>query len=180
MIPGLPSNWRSFAVFAFDMAAVALAWLGAFLLRFNGDIPAGYSNLIWGGLLILLPAQALIFRFSGLYRGIWVFASMPDLLRILRAALISIFAIAVGVVLLAPVPALPRIVFVAYPLLLILVMGGGRAVYRVFKEHREYGALRGVGKPVIVLGAGRDAANLVEELGRSPEWNPVALLDDDP
>ncbi|AUN96471.1 polysaccharide biosynthesis protein [Pseudazoarcus pumilus] len=176
----LRSNWRSLAVFVFDMIAVTAAWGGAFLLRFNGDIPSEYLSLLWTGLLVLLPAQALIFRGAGLYRGIWVFASMPDLLRILRAAAISIFAIAVGVVLLAPQPPLPRIVFVAYPLLLILIMGGGRAIYRVFKEHREFGALRGVGKPVIVLGAGREAANLVEELGRSAEWNAVAMLDDDP
>src|SRR5690606_25838188 len=135
----------------------AAAWCGAFLLRFNGDVPPEFLTLMWSGLLVLIPAQALIFRGAGLYRGIWVFASMPDLLRILRAAAISIFALAVGVVLLAPQPPLPRIVFVAYPLLLILIMGGGRTIYRVFKEHREFGALRGVGKPVIVLGAGREA-----------------------
>src|SRR5690554_2230298 len=119
----LRSNWRSLADFVFDMVDVTVAWSGAFLLRFNGEIPPEYLTLVWTGLLVLLPAQALIFRGAVLYRGIWVFASMPDLLRILRAAAISIFAIAVGVLLLAPYAALPRIVFVAYPLLLILIMG---------------------------------------------------------
>ena len=175
----LPSNWRSLAVFGFDLLAVLLAWGGAFLFRFNGSVPSDYAPLLWWGILLLLPVQAMIFRVSGLYRGIWVFASLPDLLRILRATALGAIAVAVGAVLLMPTPALPRLVWLTYPLLLLLLMGGGRAAYRVFKEHREFGALRGVGKPVIVLGAGREAANLVEELGRSPEWNVVGMLDND-
>lgn len=175
----LPSNWRSLAVFAFDLLAVLLAWSGAFLFRFNGDIPPEYLHLFMVGLVLLLPAQAVIFRLSGLYRGIWVFASLPDLLRIVRATVLSAVALAVGALLLQPTPTMPRLVWMTYPLMLLIIMGGGRAAYRVFKEHREFGALRGVGKPVIVLGAGRDAANLVEELARSPEWNVVGLLDND-
>lgn len=179
MIIRLPANWRSLAVIAFDLAAVAVAWFSAFLFRFNGQIPVEYLALAWGGIAILLPVQALIFRVSGLYRGIWVFASLPDLLRIVRAVVLSTVAVAVGAVLLSPEPALPRMVWLAYPLLLITIMGGGRAAYRVYREHREFGALRGVGRPVIVLGAGREAVNLVEELARSPDWNVVGLLDDD-
>ena len=175
----LPANWRSLAVFGFDLGAVVLAWYLAFLIRFNADLPVEYQSLVSLGLLLLLPVEALIFRASGLYRGIWIFASLPDLLRILRAAAFSAIAIAVGTLLLAPEPQLPRMVWLTYPLILLLIMGGGRAAYRVFKEHREFGALRGVGKPVIVIGAGRDAANLVEELARSPEWNVVGMLDDD-
>lgn len=175
----LPANWRSIAVFGFDLVAVTLAWTGAFVLRFNGWVPSDYLTLFGFGLLLLLPVQALIFRASGLYRGIWVFASLPDLLRILRATAIGAVAVAIGAVLLMPHPPLPRLVWLMYPLLLLMIMGGGRAAYRVFKEYNEFGALRGVGKPVIVLGAGREAANLVEELGRSAEWNVVAMLDND-
>lgn len=175
----LPSNWRSLAVFGFDLLMVAVAWIGAFLLRFNGNIPPVYIDEMIVGLFILLPVEGLIFWMSGLYRGIWVFASLPDLMRILKAVVISTVAMAVGAVMLAPVPSLPRIVWLIYPLFLLLLMGGGRSVYRVLKEHHEFGALRGVGKPVIVLGAGREAANLVGDLTRSPEWNVVGLLDDD-
>ena len=179
MISALPSNWRSLAVFGFDLAAVLLAWCLAFLIRFNGSVPVEYQAVLFGGMALLLPVEALIFRASGLYRGIWVFASLPDLLRILRAAALSAVAIAVGALLLVPEPALPRMVWLTYPMLLLVIMGGGRAAYRVFKEQREFGAVRGLGKPVIVIGAGREAANLVEELARSPEWNVVGILDDD-
>ena len=175
-----PHRWRCFTVFVFDLLAVLGAWAGAFLLRFNGEIPAEYHALFGWGLVLLLPVEALIFRASGLYRGIWAFASLPDLLRILRAIGGSVLVIALGALLFLPQPPLPRMVWLAYPLLLLLVMGGGRAAYRVLKEQHEFGALRGVGKPVIVLGAGRAAASLLDELARSPEWHVVGLLDDDP
>lgn len=176
----LPANWRSLAVFAFDLLAVALAWVGGFVLRLNGDLDAEYLRLMGQGLLVLLPVQAVIFRAAGLYRGIWVFASLPDLLRLARAVGYSVLAVAVGAVLFYPSPLVPRSMLLLYPVLLAVIMGGGRVAYRVFKEHREFGALRAVGKPVLVLGVGREAANLVQELTRSREWNVVGILDDDP
>lgn len=180
MISRLPANWRSLAVFGFDLAAVVIAWCSAFTLRFGLDGVQEYRAVIGYGLLLLLPAEAVVFRASGLYRGIWVFASLPDLLRIARAVGLSTVLIALGALLLAPAPSLPRSLLMVYPLVLMFLMGGGRAAYRVLKEHTEFGALRAIGKPVIVLGAGREAANLVQELARSPDWLVVGLLDDDP
>ncbi len=177
---GIPANWRLFAVFAFDLSAVVVAWNVAFLLRFNFSIPNDYLSMLFGGLALLLPAHAVIFRLAGLYRGIWIFASLPDLLRIAKAILASALLLGVGALLLSPVPALPRSVLLLYPLFLGVWMGGGRAIYRVFKEQREFGALRAVGRPVLVLGVGREAANLVKELALSHEWHVVGLLDDDP
>ena len=72
-------------VFLFDLSALVFAWAGGFLLRFNFDVPANFLLPLWWGLAILLPAHALACRFAGLYRGIWLFASLPDLKRVLRA-----------------------------------------------------------------------------------------------
>ncbi|AVZ80813.1 polysaccharide biosynthesis protein [Zoogloeaceae bacteirum Par-f-2] len=176
----LPANWRSLAVFAFDLLAVVLAWVGGFLLRLNGELDAEYLRLMGLGLVALLPVQAVIFRAAGLYRGIWIFASLPDLMRLARAVGYSVLAVAVGAVMFYPSPLVPRSMLLLYPLLLAVIMGGGRVAYRVLKEHREFGALRAVGKPVLVLGVGREAANLVRELIRSREWHVVGILDDDP
>ncbi|MBC9070373.1 polysaccharide biosynthesis protein [Thauera sp. CAU 1555] len=176
----LPANWRSMAVFAFDLLAVVLAWVGGFLLRMDFQVSADYLQLMGQGLLLLLPVQGVIFRASGLYRGIWAFASLPDLLRILRAVGFSVLAVALGAVLFYPSPLVPRSMLLLYPLLLAGIMAGGRVAYRIFKEHRDFGALRAVGKPVLVLGVGREAANLVQELTRSREWYVVGILDDDP
>ncbi len=81
---------------------------------------------------------------------------------------------------LQPSPVIPRSVLLVSPLLLFLLMGGSRALYRTVKEFYRYGGLVAQGKPVIVLGAGHAGASLARELSRSQEWRLVGLLDDDP
>ncbi len=65
------------------------------------------------------------------------------------------------------------------PLLLIFMMGGARAAYRVWREKQRFGDLIALGKPVLILGAGRAGASLVRELQSSSEWRVAGLLDDD-
>jgi hypothetical protein len=80
---------RAFAVFLADICAVAAAWVVAFLLRFNFELPDEFmpGNLL--AMAIGVPVSALCFRVFGLYRGIWVFASLPDLMRIARAVALT-------------------------------------------------------------------------------------------
>ena len=174
----LQRKWRSVAVFLSDLVAVAAAWIAAFALCFDFSPPADYWPLILTSLLALIPAEAAVFRLSGLYLGIWFFSSLPDLRRIMKAIGISALVVAAAMPLI-PAPGLPRAVVVLYPALLGLLMGGGRAAYRMWKEHLLYGALGTQGKPVLILGAGRSGAGLVQELARSREWRVVGFLDDD-
>ncbi len=172
-------SFRSTLVFLFDLLAVLIAWLGGFLIRFNFEWPYGYEQPMLRGLAVLLVVHALACRWAGLYRGMWVFASLPDLKRVLRAVSTSALALVALVALDRDTPAIPRSMMVLYPLLLLLTMGGGRAAWRMWKEHRLYGGLMAQGKPVIVVGAGTGGAMLVRELERSPDWRVVALVDDD-
>ncbi|MCX9158366.1 polysaccharide biosynthesis protein [Niveibacterium sp. 24ML] len=176
----LIAHWRQSAVFIADLLAVVGAWYGAYLLRFNGDIPKEFAATGIAGCLVALPIHAIVARAVGLYRGIWVFASLPDLTRILRAIFVSVLLTVVCNVFAGWSPVVPRTVFILYPILLLLWMGGSRAAYRTWKEHHRYGDLIARGQPVIVIGAGRAGANLVGELSRSAEWRVVGLLDDDP
>jgi FlaA1/EpsC-like NDP-sugar epimerase len=174
------ASWLSFSAFLFDLCAVMGAWLSAYLIRFNGPIPyefwmGGLRALIW-----VIPIYGLMFRIFGLYRGMWVFASLPDLIRISKAVMTGGLVVMVAAVLVQPVPVVPRSVLIVAPILLFLVMGGARALYRATKEFYLYGGLVGKGKPVIVLGAGNAGATLARELSRSGEWRLVGLLDDDP
>ena len=156
------------------------AWAGGFLLRFNFDIPANFFAVLGWGLLFLLPAHAVACRIAGLYRGIWMFASLPDLKRVLRAVGLSTAALLVFFALYrVENQVVPRSLLMLYPMLMILYMGGGRAAYRMWKEHRLYGGLIAQGKPVVIVGAGRGGAMLVRELERSADWRVVCLVDDD-
>ncbi len=172
--------YLSLLVFLFDLSAVLFAWVGGFLLRFNLDMPALFVPVMGWGLVFLLPAHALACRLAGLYRGIWMFASLPDLKRVLRAVAFSTVALlAFFAFYREGQQVVPRSLLVLYPMLLLLYMGGGRAAYRMWKEHRLYGGLIAQGKPVVIVGAGRGGAMLVRELERSADWRVVGLVDDD-
>ncbi len=172
--------FRSFVVFLFDLSALVFAWVGGFLLRFNFDWPANFVSVMAWGLIFLLPAHAVACRIAGLYRGIWMFASLPDLKRVLRAVGLSTVALLVFIAFYRlEHQVVPRSLLVLYPMLMMLYMGGGRAAYRMWKEHRLYGGLIAQGKPVVIVGAGRGGAMLVRELERSPDWRVVCLVDDD-
>jgi FlaA1/EpsC-like NDP-sugar epimerase len=169
---------KSCLVFCYDMLAVVIAWLGAFWLRFNFIWPGDYTQTILIGLSVLIPAHGLACWFAGLYRGLWIFASLPDLKRVLKAVGGSLLVMVAYAILVHPQPLVPRSMVVLFPLLLVMIMGGGRIAYRMWKEHRMFGALAAQGKPVIVLGAGRAAAALVRDMERSADWRVIGLLDD--
>ncbi|NMF97736.1 polysaccharide biosynthesis protein [Aromatoleum toluolicum] len=170
---------RSVLIFLFDLLAVVVAWLGGFLIRFNFEWPEGYEQQWLLGLGVLLVTQAVACRWAGLYRGMWVFASLPDLKRVLKAVGISVAALVALVALDRGNPLIPRSLILVYPILLLVLMGGGRAAWRMWKEHHLYGGLIAQGKPVVVVGAGSGGLMLVRALERSPDWRVVALVDDD-
>ncbi|WJF89578.1 nucleoside-diphosphate sugar epimerase/dehydratase [Paraburkholderia bonniea] len=173
------ASWLSVSAFLFDLCAVVAAWLTAYIVRFNGMVPLEFRTGALHSFAWVLPTYAVMFRIFGLYRGMWVFASLPDLLRISKAVISGALVAMVVSVLVQPVPVVPRSVLLVSPLFLFLLMGGSRALYRAAKEFYLYGGLVAQGKPVVVLGAGLAGANLARELSRSSEWRLVGLLDDD-
>lgn len=173
------TNPRTLAAFLHDLVAAALAWMLAFWLRFNFDVPTEFAQSAAYSLLWVLPLFGSLFFAFGLYRGLWRFASLSDLQHILSAVLTGAALTMVAVVFLGLGP-IPRSVLVLHPLLLALTMGGSRFAYRSWKEHRLYGPARMRGQPVLVLGAGEAADSLLRELNRSGLWYAVALVDDNP
>jgi len=172
-------NSRTLLAFVHDIFASGLAWFGAYWIRLNLDLPAPYLQSAVLMAAWVIPLQAFVFWRFGLYRGIWRYASLPDLNRILKAVGVAALAIPMVLTLLASHAKTPRSVFLLDPILLLLMMGGSRLAYRAWKEHRLYGILSLQGEPVLVLGAGDTAITLVKELERSSEWRVVGLLDDD-
>ncbi|WP_118182389.1 polysaccharide biosynthesis protein [Paraburkholderia phosphatilytica] len=174
------ATYLSFSAFLFDLCAVAGAWLTAYIIRFNGMVPPEFWRGAIHSLTWVLPIYGVSFRIFGLYRGMWVFASLPDLMRISKSIVSGALVAMVASAMVQPIPIVPRSVLIVSPLLLFLAMGGSRALYRATKEFYLYGGLVAQGKPMIVLGAGTAGANLARELSRSSEWRLVGLLDDDP
>jgi len=171
-------NPRTAFAVGHDLVAVSLAWLAAYWLRLSPDVPDFYQAQAFDTLPLVIAVHAAVFFAFGLYRGIWRFASLPDLQRIIGAAVIG--ALTVSAVLFmqqAPVP-VPRSVLIITPVLLVMIMGGSRLAYRGWKEQR-FGDPGAAGRePVIVLGGAEAAANLIRELARSPQWLVVGVFDD--
>lgn len=163
-----------------DLLAVVFAWWFAYLLRFNFDIPPDFQQEVWRTLLWVVPLQVSVFVGLGLYRGIWRYASLADLRRIFLAILAGVLLIPLAHGLLRVEAVIPRSILVIDALLLVVMMGGGRLLYRLWKENLLYGDFQLRGEPVLVIGAGSAGVGLVKELMRSDDWHPVGLLDDDP
>ncbi|ALD89768.1 Nucleoside-diphosphate sugar epimerase/dehydratase [Cupriavidus gilardii CR3] len=173
------ARWLSLAAFAFDVGSVAVAWLLCYVIRFNGMPPDDFRESGLTAIAWVVPVYAVMFRVFGLYLGMWVFASLPDLFRIAKAIVAGAIVVTVASTMLQPSPPIPRSVLLLMPVMLFFIMGGSRAAYRATKEFYRYGGLIGQGKPVLLLGAGEAGASLARELRRSPQWRLVGLLDDD-
>ena len=173
-------NLLSTLAFLHDVSAAAVAWLLAYWLRLNLDVPAELRPGLWRALLVCVPIQAYLYIAFGLYRGLWRFASLPDLRRILIAVGIGAVVGPFALLMLGQSIGVPRSVFLLEPILLLLIMGGNRLAYRSWKEHRLFGATVKQGAPVLVIGTGDAAITLVRDLARSPDWRVVGLIDDNP
>ena len=172
-------SWQTAITVLHDIGAAAASWLLAYELRFNFEVSGFYARLMFADLVWILPIQAFVCWRAGMYRGLWRYASLTDLRRILVAAGLGALAVAMLVLLLQRAY-VPRSVVVLYPILLAGLMSGSRIAYRAWKEGRLARLAADGSKRVIVLGAGVAGANLLKSLGRSPEWTFIGLLDDDP
>ena len=173
------TNTRLWLALAHDVVAAAVAWWAAFLFRLNFDLGPPYSTAMWQTMVWVVPLKAILFWRFGLYRGLWRFASLIDLQRIVGAVVLAGILVPLVLVMFRVQAVVPRSVLLLDPLLLVLIMGGSRFAYRMWREHRLYSLTKMMGEPVLVIGAGEAGERLIRELWSSREWRVVGLLDDD-
>jgi len=177
----LTSNLQNrYTAFLHDLLMIPAAWLGSYWLRFNLDgIPPEHWDQAVRMLPVMVVVQGILFWYFGLYRGVWRFASMPDLVRILKATLVGVAVAATLVFFFTRLQGVPRSVFVLDAVLLVMLLGGPRFVYRWIKDRRLYGQEV---TNVLIVGAGQAGEMLVRDLLRDSlhAYRPVAFVDDDP
>jgi len=163
-----------------DLLMIPVAWAAAYLLRFNlGPVPDLYLHQA----VLILPAVILIqgvtFWYFGLYRGVWRFASIPDFIRIFKAIVVGVSLIAVAVFFMTRMQWVPRSVFPLYAVMLALLLGGPRLLYRWLKERQLYVSAE---KKALIVGAGRAGEMLVRDILRDQGYGyqPVGFIDDAP
>ena len=171
---------RRLVVFVHDVLAAGIAWMAAFWLRFNFDVPSDYQELMLESLPWVLGIHAAVFWVLRLYRGLWRYASLPDLQNLAIAIGIAALAVPAAFALVRMGIFIPRTVYVLTPVLLGLAMGGNRLAYRAWREGRLLPLLtKPQSTPVLVLGAGMAASGLLKDMATSGRWRVVGMLDDD-
>ena len=170
------------AVIIHDMVMVAVAWLAAGYIVNRGGFAGILDSVpLVVELALILAVQGLVLWSTGLYKGLWRFASFPDLWNIARAGIFgTLFILAVLTVfygvsvkqMLGPV--------MMYPAVLFLALGLPRMCYRFWKDSRVPARADGPETSrALILGAGRSGALLERELRHRGAFDVVGFLDDD-
>ncbi|MCB1759317.1 MAG: polysaccharide biosynthesis protein [Gammaproteobacteria bacterium] len=177
----IPTRFRSQGTaLLHDTLMVPIAWALAFWLRFNLDfLPTSFFQEGLRALLIIIPVQLGAFAAFGLYRGIWRFASLPDILRILKAVLVGTAVAMALLFVFTRAAGIPRSVPVIYTILLVMLLGGPRLIYRWMKDHHLYISS---GKRVLIVGSGKAGEMLARHILRNKNdaYRPIAFVDDNP
>ncbi len=165
------------AIVAHDLFMVWLCWMGLNEFRYSMEIVSLDLPFFSSEVLLILLAQGLVFWKVGLYRGVWRFASLPDLVNILKASVAGLLAIVLALFLYNRLNLVPRSVLVLYPVVLTALLGMPRLLYRTWKDH---GLTRTdkAARRVLILGAGQAGEALVRDLRRAGAYQPVGFLDD--
>ncbi len=166
-------------ILSHDLTMVPIAWLGAYWLRFNLE---AFPDTFWYQALRLLPvvmaAQGAMFWCFGLYRGVWRFASIPDLLRIIKAVIGGVVLAVAIIFVINRFEGVPRSVPILEPILLAMLLGGSRLAYRCLKDRQVYSV---DAKRALIVGAGRSGEMLARDMLRdaSSPYVPAVFVDDD-
>jgi FlaA1/EpsC-like NDP-sugar epimerase len=163
-----------------DIVMATLSFAASLYLRVGDQIGAYQGVLIYGSAIMAVTA-AVIFRSLKLYRGIWRYASIEDLLGLLRASTLVILAFVPALFILTRAEMLPRSVPVINWFLLLCMIGGPRFLYRVAKD-RVLGTAK-IGErppsiPVLLVGA-HDGAELfirATNRGAAPLYRAVGMV----
>lgn len=165
---------RGYIVFVHDIIMAGLSFLLALYLR-QTDLFQYYRPEVliqWTATFMVIAA--LVFFSMGLYRGVWRYASLNDLMAITRSVTIAILVFSVVLFLWTRLSVLPRSVPVINWFTLMALLGGPRFIYRLLKDRRLDIRFEDEAHPlvpVLLVGAGDGAELFIRSLNRPQEAN---------
>ncbi|HSH35908.1 polysaccharide biosynthesis protein, partial [Schnuerera sp.] len=153
----------------------------ALYLRFDGEIDNIYIHRLTNNLVVITIIKLLVFYIFKLYRSLWRYASIDEMIEVVGASIIS--NLFTGIYLHLVQAGLPRSIYLMVPVMDMAFIGGNRFVYRII--HRiKFGVLNVDKnlKRVLIVGAGAAGSMVIKELRNHETLNsrPIAIVDDDP
>lgn len=172
--------YRRPVILGIQAGLAALAYFCAFLIRFEFRLPAGQWEEFLTTLPLLLSIRLVVFAGFRLYEGLWRYASIRDLIRILKAVTLSSLLFSAGILMFFR-QGFPTSVLVLDWLVCIAMIGGVRFGLRVLRESSQRDRLDDT-KRILIVGAGDAGEMLIRQIERSTshDYEVVGLVDDDP
>jgi len=183
MVAILPNNRRALLAFLHDVATAPLSLVISLYLRLGSDVVIYEPRLTAIYLAAFTLIAGCVFLLTGLYRGIWRYASLPDLFNIARAVTLTVAIFLAVMFVVTRLEALPRSTLFIDWFVLIALLGGPRLAYRLFKdrgldhvlERAKYPSV-----PVLLISAKDGADTFIREMRRDPRavYRVVGVLSD--
>jgi FlaA1/EpsC-like NDP-sugar epimerase len=185
MVAIFPNNRRAFLAFIHDVLMAALSVVVSLYLRLGGEIVDYKPRLTITYILSFTAIAASVFLLTGLYRGIWRYASLPDLFNIARGVTVTVAVFLPVMFVLTRLEALPRSTLLIDWFVLIALLGAPRLGYRLFKDRGLDHILERAkhhNVPVLLISTKDGADTFIREMVRDPRavYRVVGVLADTP
>jgi len=190
--------YRNFIVISLlDIILLVAAIQISYLLRFDFRFHAIYQTNLIKILPLLLLTKVIVFHFFDLYKGMWRFTGVRDLINVIKAATVSSLVIFTGILLATRFIGYPRSAFVIDWCLTIFFIGGFRLFVRfffeIFEDPNQDISLKNNLKNLfskknknlrhlLIIGAGNCGETIYREIHANAQLNYriVGFLDDNP
>ena len=133
-IPPCSSERNLWAILLADIILLVLCYVSAYAIRFEGSISPGYQQQIITTLLPLLVIKICCFFAFDLYRGMWRYAGIRDLVNIVKGALCRVLIFIVYLAIFRHFEGVSRGVIVIDFLLTVISIGGFRLLVRLYYQ----------------------------------------------
>lgn len=163
-----------------DFSLVSSVYVFAHLLRYEGALSRDIQQLIVTSLPVLLIIKLMCFAGFGLYRGVWRYLGLSDIIMIFKAVTLGSVLSTVALLYLWRFGGYSRSVLIIDWMLCFIAVGGSRVIERLLDAWIRQATARGM--PTLIIGAGVTGARvlrlLIEE--SSTAYVVAGFLDDDP
>jgi FlaA1/EpsC-like NDP-sugar epimerase len=169
---------RGLIVFAHDIFMATVSFLGALYLRIGDEIFYYPTDVLLQGAGVFVAIAAGVFWYMDLYRGVWRYASLNDLLAITRSATLVILIFLLVMFTWTRLEDLPRSLPIINWGVLMALLGGPRFFYRLLKDRRFKLVFEDEGHrriPVLLVGAGDESEQFIRAMERQSDGNYRAV-----
>ena len=178
----LQKIYSKLLVLVFDSLAIPVAWYAAYWLRYNLQTFPGVRDILYSitALSILTVVQLACYYCFRVYRGLWRFSSLNDVVRIIRSVVYTTFIVIPLFYFTSILSHIPRAVLPLYALILVTLLCGARMLVRSYWDSRCRNITDPDTKRVLIVGAGQAGEGLIRDLKRTKSYHPIGLVDDSP